>query len=537
MVARSGVRRHVELVRPPSSQLAPRTLLVTGGIPRNIIGPMRSHLGSHRGSGRGQPHGPRRFASAATRLLGPVAAALFAAAPASAAENVQTFPTPFNGSHPRLAVAADGSLHMVFFSGGGVSHAKMTGTSWGAKTDIPNSSNVSKAKYNKPALALDPQSVPHVVWGPTAHWTSAADHTKGVWYWNGSATSTLFDDYAEYVALGIMPSAKKLFAGAVLFLPGDNEGHGVGWAEVGATTLGPITRFPNAPSGSKYVSFCRGSGESLRLVWRFRYVHTSLYASGAFGPVTNLATSPGSAEIPACAVDAAGDAHVVWVMWKDLGSGNWAPVDLRYARQSGSGWAPSTDGLVLRAFGPKPSGGTVAVTPQGDVLVVWTEGGTVWTARSKGGGGATAAATAVTNARDADDTNQPVVPIVHLDGKLHGVFERDDGKLVRAVFGEATVTPADAGPADGPGPKPDGAGAEAGVADAPAGDAASPDVAAQDARADAAPASPSVPAAAEGDEGGCGCRVVAAPRLAPIAAAAALALLSAVRMRRRHRRV
>lgn len=85
--------------------------------------------------------------------------------------------------------------------------------------------------------------------GPFASWTDATTHTKGVRYWNGSATTQLFDDYTEYVALGVTNAGEKMFATAVVFLPGDAAGRGVGWAQLNSNTPVAVSDSPVDAAG------------------------------------------------------------------------------------------------------------------------------------------------------------------------------------------------------------------------------------------------------------------------------------------------
>jgi hypothetical protein len=269
-----------------------------------------------------------------------------------AAAKVEIFPTGLTGESARLASASDGSLHILYYAKpSGLRHARLVSGAFVGDALVPDSASVSRAKYNNPSLDVAPDSTPHVVWGPVANWADATTHTKGVWYWNGAATKQIFDEYTEYVALGVNGAGKKLFATAVVFLPGDTAGTGVGAAELKGDVLDPIARFTMSDREGKHVAFCKGNDDALHLVWRFQRVRYARHDGTGWGPVEGLGGAlPSSAERPSCAIDGKGRPHVAWLRWQDTGGGAWAPVDQRYALRTATGWSPSPEGLALRAL-------------------------------------------------------------------------------------------------------------------------------------------------------------------------------------------
>lgn len=446
------------------------------------------------------------------RLLHAVSAALTTAAvligTPAAADTTKT-DTGMDGDNPRIAVGADESLHMVFYAGGEIHHARLASGAWGADTTVPDSGGSSKGKGNQASLALDPSSKPHVVWGPPMQWTDAANHSRGVWYWDGTGTTQIFDEYTEYLSIGISTQGDKMVAAAVVFLPGDTVGRGVAWAPLNGSTLGTFARFAMNENEGKYVRFCAGADSSLHLVWRWSRVHYVRWASGAWSDMDKIATSPSSAEVPSCVVDPGGNPHVAWLMWKDNGGGSWSPLDIRYASKAGGAWSPSTDGEQLRVLSNGGSSPNVAVDGAGRVVVVWSEGASLFASVSGDGGESFASpAVVLDDLEPADDngTNQPTTPIVFRAGQFEGIYKRNDGALVHYVL-DLTQPGADAGPPDGAAPDAsaqDGGTPEGSVADA---------VAHGDANADGAGGSktdggtkyvPVDPGGADGD-GGCGC--------------------------------
>jgi hypothetical protein len=389
--------------------------------------------------------------------------------PAGARAQVETYPTGFSGTCPRVQVAADGSLQMIFFSdtSGDIRHARFSGGAWEPATAVPQSGNASTLKYNLASFAVDPGSKPYVVWGPGANWQDISNHTRGVWYWNGAtgAQREIFGDYTEYVALGINTAGRKLFASAVILLPGDAAPSGIAWAEMSGDSLGGFTRFSGADHEGKYVSFCAGPDGTLHLVWRWRYVRYARFDGNAWDAVERLATSDGSAEYPSCSVDASGNPHVGWLMWQDTGGGNWKPTEIRYAVHKGGAWRPSSDGHLLASLSSGGTSPTAASDAQGNVAAVWSEGSKLMLSVSTDGGDSFGSPSAVRNdLKPGYDTqfSQPSVPVFIFDGKFQAIYTRSDGELVRAVFTDIGVVEKDAGVADTGVPDagiPDGGGA------------------------------------------------------------------------------
>ncbi|MBI5526352.1 MAG: hypothetical protein HY897_08450 [Deltaproteobacteria bacterium] len=375
--------------------------------------------------------------------------------PAGAFAQVELNPTGFSGTYPRVQAAPDGSFHMIYFSdsGGDIRHARFAGGAWGSETAVPQSGNASTVKYNLASFAVDPGSKPHVVWGPGANWQDISNHTRGVGYWNGAtgAQREIFDDYTEYVALGINTAGRKLFASAVILLPGDSAPSGIAWAEMSGDSLGGFTRFDGADHEGKYVSFCVGSDGTLHLVWRWRYVRYAKFDGNAWNAVERLATSDGSAEYPSCSVDASGNPHVGWLMWQDTGGGTWKPTEIRYAVHKNGSWRPSTDGYLLQSLSAGGTSPTAASDALGNVAAVWSEGSRLMLAVSTDGGDSFGSPSAVrTDLKPGYDTqfSQPSVPVFVYDGKFQAIYTRSDGELVRAVFTDIVVVEKDAGTDD-----------------------------------------------------------------------------------------
>lgn len=475
--------------------------------------------------------------------------ALIVSGSRTAAADVDLFPTGLSGGSPSLASANDGSLHMLYYAGSGLRHARLVSGTFVDDALVPDSGTVSQAKYNRPSLDVGPDSVPHVVWGPMASWTDATTHSKGVWYWDGSATTQIFGDYTEYVALGVSNAGQKVFATAVVFLPGDTAGHGIGWAQLNGDVLDPITHFSVSDIEGKHVAFCKGQDNALHLVWRMQKVRYTRWDGAAWSAVDGLgANLPSSAELPSCAVDAQGQPHVAWLRWQDMGAGAWAPADLRYAHQTGAGWAPSSEGAVVMSL---PSGGTspgVAVLGA-QVLIAWTEGSTLFSRLSADGGEsfgpAQAQATDLEPGGDLAD-NAPQLPLVAHEGRFQTVYTRSDGTLVRLVW-TSSVAPGDDAGAGAEADAADEAGQDASTetdasgeaaADAPGGAQgdAGADAAGSDASSDADAAAQAAAGSEPGDVGGtCACRAAAPGRGAQGVALCSLLALVSLAARRRAR--
>jgi len=449
-------------------------------------------------------------------VLGSTAIVMLAASSPALAK-VEVFSTGLTGEAPRLASAKDGSLHVLYYAAGGLRHARLAAGSFTGDVLLPDSGTVSRAKYNRPSLDVGSDSIPHVVWGPAANWTDATTHSKGVWYWNGAATKQIFTDYTEYVALGVNGAGKKLFASAVVFLPGDTVGTGVASSELAGDVLGPFARFKMSDGEGKHVRFCKGEDGALHLVWRFQRVRYARHDGSAWSAVEGLGGAPpSSAELPSCAVDSKGRPHVAWLRWQDTGGGKWAPVDLRYAAKGTSGWAPDAEGAVIRTLAAGGTSPVVAVA--GDaVLVAWSEGSTLWSRLSRDSGvtfePAEAQATELDPGSDLSD-NSPQLPLVVHEGKFQTVYARKDGTLARAVW--ALTTPSvDAG-VDASSDTGSGVDASS-VADV-GGDVRSSEAGSDRELGDL--------------DGGCGCRLVAAR---PAGAAWSLALVGLFALRRTRR--
>lgn len=136
--------------------------------------------------------------------------------------------------------------------------------------------------------------------------------------WDGASTKQIFADYTEYVALGVSNAGKKMFATAVVFLPGDTLASGVGSAELKGVALDPIARFAMSDREGKHVAFCKGEDAALHLVWRMQKVRYARFDGSAWSSIEGLGGDlPSSAELLSCAVDAKGRPHVAWLRWQD----------------------------------------------------------------------------------------------------------------------------------------------------------------------------------------------------------------------------
>jgi len=133
----------------------------------------------------------------------------------------------------------------------------------------------------------------------------------------------------------------------------------------------------NATAPSRPDVACDQFGNAIA-VWEHRdsldigaptVVQASRYSSGwGWGPCLTISQGNGSASVPHIAVDATGNAMVVWVLSRGFNSSIWSN---RYI--VGAGW---TESERVSTGGATFAGPEVAVDLTGDAIAVWTEGGT-----------------------------------------------------------------------------------------------------------------------------------------------------------------
>jgi len=174
----------------------------------------------------------------------------------------------------------------------------------------------------------------------------------------------------------------------------------------------------------------------IHVVFRFRYVHYLSGDGSSWSSLSDLATSPGSAELPALVIDEQGGLHVAWQMWVD--EGGWRPDTVRYATGQGSEWSAGGEGIVVyepaEAFNPPE----LAVAPEGTVLVSWVEGTAVHLSLSHDGGQTFGEhhvlATDAAAAQDGFLADDLATPPIALDSEqAHLVYEDQSRQLIHVT--------------------------------------------------------------------------------------------------------
>jgi hypothetical protein len=369
--------------------------------------------------------------------------------------NPAVIPTGLAGVRPHLATGPDGSLHLVYFAEPGkvLSYAKLVGNNWTGTLAVPGGEQACKdARFNQPALAVDPQSQPHLVWG--AHPHQAKQGIKGIWYWaGGPKAKKVFDGYLEYVTLAVTASGVPYLVAGNPELPGESGFFGVAWAKIsnGAASVFKRITVPKGQAEGKEVFLCAGDDGSLHLTWRFTKTNYVRFDGGAWGVAESLEV--GSS--PRCTSGPGGSTHLVGLNWKQLSKGFWRPLTISYRGREQNKWQPSTN-LVVHSFPSDWTGLTdgwseasIARSPSGEVVIVWTENENLMLARS--GNGGKSFGNGVVLHSELKPTNE-ATPVVFHAGAFVVVYTRKDGQLVRAVIPPdvAAPLPPDGGAGGGP---------------------------------------------------------------------------------------
>ena len=141
--------------------------------------------------------------------------------------------------------------------------------------------------------------------------------------------------------------------------------------------------------GDTVVAWIRSNGSNNLVQARFRP------AGGAFGAVATLSQTTEDAESPQVAIDAAGDATVVW----DRSNGT-NKIEQQSTRSAASGiFSPAAD---LSATGHDATNGVVAMDSAGDTASVWTQDGSAYEARLRPAGGSFSASQPLGGANAGD---------------------------------------------------------------------------------------------------------------------------------------
>jgi len=328
--------------------------------------------------------------------------------------------------HPEIAVDPSGNAVAVFehYTPGGPSdlwtNRYVVGTGWGTPELIgPNADAV-----DRPQVAVDSIGTATLIW-------PQSDGTRfSIWanrYVVGTGWGTLEpverEPYDVFVPdLAVDPSGNAIAVwtqndGTGSIISANRYVVGTGWG-----TPEVVEGGPGNPFGAKVAVDPSGNGVAVWYqfdgtrdnIWANRYV-----VGTGWGTSELIETDPGEADSPEVAVDAAGNAIVVWQQW-NTAVDVWAN---RYVVGTGWGIAERIEVGAENAFTPQ-----VSIDPSGNAISVWYQidgiRQSAWANRYVVGTGWGTAELIETD--DTGDTNSPSVA-VDAAGNAVAVWQQWDG--------------------------------------------------------------------------------------------------------------